>query len=497
MEGLSSTVSSTDSSPALYALGMTAAHGKRLVWVVDDSRLDAERARKVLSEHYQVATFYDGSAALEQLSAGGAPDVMVLDWVMPGVTGVEVCRFLRASGPAAQKIGILLLTVHRDTKQIVEGLSAGANDYLAKPYQDEELRARVEALVRTRELLDGLEQAQAENRRLLETAPDAFIVADREGHLSFVNEQAAQVFERPRADLLGSSITGLLPELRTHQVEVSAGESLVPLPDLTIGARRFSPTLRTQADGGTVISLRDVTERRLLEERRLDFYSIIAHDLRTPLHAMTLRLSTMIEGSKKHNRVPQVADLEKLDARLHTLVEMINDFLDLASLEGASYRIEREEVDLLALIEHVREELTPVLEKHRQVFACEQPVHEGAATVVGDKKRLLQVLSNLIGNAIKFTPAGGAISASIEGSERYVEVAITDNGSGIAPAQQTRLFQRYERAEHSVGGTGLGLMIVREIVEAHGGVVGVESAQGQGSRFWFRIPRVRGIALLA
>ncbi|MDB4990864.1 MAG: Phytochrome, two-component sensor histidine kinase [Myxococcaceae bacterium] len=490
-------LSSTDADPALYAQGMTVPPAPRVVWVVDDSRLDAERARQVLARDHQVHTFHDGSAALEHLSAGNAPDVMVLDWVMPGVTGVEVCRFLRASGLAAQKIGILLLTVHRDTKQIVEGLSAGANDFLAKPYEDEELLARVSSLVRTRELHDGLELAQAENRRLLETAPDALIVSDPAGHLSFVNALAVQVFQRPREALLGRSVSELVPELRVREVELLEGESLVPLPDVTIGPRRFSPTLRTLGDGSTITSLRDVTERRLLEERRLDFYSIIAHDLRTPLHAMTLRLSTMIEGSKKHGRVPQVADLEKLDTRLHTLVEMINDFLDLASLEGASYRIERDEVDLVQLIDRVREEFSPLLEKNAQVFSCAELSTQSQALVVGDGRRLLQVLSNLISNAIKFTPERGSITASIQSNERYLEVSIQDNGLGIAVPQQAKLFQRYARAEHTVGGTGLGLMIVREIVEAHGGVVGVESAAGQGSRFWFRIPRVRGIALLA
>ncbi|MDB4977104.1 MAG: Phytochrome, two-component sensor histidine kinase [Myxococcaceae bacterium] len=488
---------STDSSPELYGQGMTASSAPRVVWVVDDSRLDVERARQVLCHDYQVETFHDGSAALEQLSSGSAPDVMVLDWVMPGVTGIEVCRFLRASGPAAQRIGILLLTVHRDTKQIVEGLSAGANDYLAKPYEDEELRARVASLVRTRELVDGLQQAQAENRRLLETAPDAFIVSDIAGKLTFVNAQAVQVFQRPRKELLGHSLHELVPELGVGNVELLEGESMVPLPDVTIHQRRFSPTLRTLQDGSCMTSLRDVTERRLLEERRLDFYSIIAHDLRTPLHAMTLRLSNMIEGSKKHGRAPALADLEKLDTRLHTLVDMINDFLDLASLEGASYRIERDDVDLTELVERVREEFSPLIEKNKQVFTCEPVKESGAVMVVGDSRRLQQALSNLIGNAIKFTPEHGRLSASIEGHERYVELSIRDNGSGLTPQQQQKLFQRYERAEHAVGGTGLGLMIVREIVEAHGGVVGVESTQGEGSRFWFRIPKVRGIALIA
>jgi len=477
---------------------MTPPQPSSVVWVVDDSRLDVERARRALCRDYQVASFHDGSAALEALSSGAAPDVMVLDWVMPGVTGVDVCRFLRASGPAAQKIGILLLTVQRDTAQIVEGLSAGANDFLAKPYEDEELRARVASLVRTRDLVDGLELAQAENRKLLETAPDAFIVCDGAGHLRFVNEQATTIFSADRESLLGRSLAELVPglvsALGASTVTVKSGESLLPLADVTIGSRRFSPTLRALAEGGIVTSLRDVTERRLLEERRLDFYSIIAHDLRTPLNAMTLRLASMIEQSKRGQHERLDSDLAKLDARLASLVAMINDFLNLASLEGASYRIHSGDVDLLELIERAGEDFAPLLAQNQQSYKPPRSLAE-RVVVPGDGNRLVQVLSNLLSNAIKFTGTGGSIVAELAVFERFVEVAIVDDGAGIAPAQQVGLFQRYARAEHSVGGTGLGLMIVREIVEAHGGLVGVDSKVGEGSRFWFRLPRVRGIAL--
>src|SRR5437763_537835 len=141
---------------------MPTAVAKRVAWIVDDSRLDAERARQVLSGECSVEIFADGSAALERLAATTAtPDVMVLDWVMPGVTGLDLCRFLRAAEGGYAQVGILLLTTHRNTEQIVEGLSAGANDYLAKPYADAELLARVHALLRTRELLERAKQAES------------------------------------------------------------------------------------------------------------------------------------------------------------------------------------------------------------------------------------------------------------------------------------------------------------------------------------------------
>jgi two-component system phosphate regulon sensor histidine kinase PhoR len=184
-------------------------------------------------------------------------------------------------------------------------------------------------------------------------------------------------------------------------------------------------------------------------------------------------------------------NLEKLDQRLRSLVELINDFLDLARLEGAAYRIAPEEVDLIGLVERVYEDFLPLIERAQLQYTAPH----GAVTVPGDPGRLSQVITNLLGNAIKFTPPLGQIQVELRSEPRYVEVSVRDTGTGVDPALQGKLFQRYARAEHSAGGTGLGLLIVREIVEAHGGVVGVESSPGKGSRFWFRLPRVAGIAL--
>src|SRR5689334_15055204 len=128
------------------------------VWIVDDSQLDRERAHRALASA-TVETFSDGSAALERLSEGARPDVILLDWVMPGVSGLEVCRFIRENHPG--RCGILLLTAHHKTEQIVEGLAAGADDYVSKPWDDAELRARVDALLRNRELVDRAQQAEA------------------------------------------------------------------------------------------------------------------------------------------------------------------------------------------------------------------------------------------------------------------------------------------------------------------------------------------------
>jgi DNA-binding response OmpR family regulator len=132
---------------------------RRTIWLVDDSQLDAQRAHQALTPEHDVVVFSEGASMLARLAAGPEPDVLVLDWVLAGLSGIEICEILRGrSDPQAAGPAILLLTAERSPEQVVTALAAGADDYLPKPYSDAELRARVGALVRTRALVERLAQ---------------------------------------------------------------------------------------------------------------------------------------------------------------------------------------------------------------------------------------------------------------------------------------------------------------------------------------------------
>ncbi len=461
------------------------------VWVVDDSPLDAERARRVLEVPYQVQVFGDGSAMLEQLSSQPLPDVLVLDWVMPGVSGIEVCRFLRSGSGARPELAILLLTMQTRTDDIVEGLAAGANDYLVKPYADPELRARVDALVHWKGLLARAQKAEASVLQLLEHAPDPLISIDRRRCISYVNAEAQRVLGSDARSLAGRPLREVLPAMEADQLGDAARTSL-PLADLEIGDQIFSPTIRSlpsSGDGGLTIALRDVTLRRKKESRRLDFYSIIAHDLRSPLGAMLMRTELMLRGHRGILSAEMITDLRKMDCNMRRLVALINDFLDFARMEDAAHKMARARVDIVELMADVVDEFKPLVENTHQRIHIEAPVTAIAA--LGDKSRLQQVLTNLLTNAIKFTPPGGVIGLRARREGHWCEITVADNGPGIPADVMPMLFQRYSRGavDHvNATGTGLGLLIVREIVEGHGGTVGVDSVVGEGSRFWFRIP---------
>jgi len=470
---------------------MAAPSTRPVVWIVDDSPLDAERARRVLESDYAVEIFGDGSAMLEHLAGHPPPEVLVLDWVMPGVSGIEVCRFLRAGSAGRPQLAILLLTMQTQTAQIVEGLESGANDYLVKPYADPELRARVDALVRWNSLIDRAHNAEARVRELLQYAPDPLISLDLENRITFANGEAQRMLGESAETLRGRTFADVLPGVPFDQL-IDASRSSRPMPDVEVGDQIFSPSVRSlpsQEHAGVTVALRNVTARRHRESRRLDFYSIIAHDLRSPLGAMLMRADMLLRGRRGVLPAEAIGDLRKMESHMRSLVALINDFLEFARMEEAGHKMERVRIDLPGLIREIVEDFRPLVENTHQEIHVDVGVVP--VVVMGDRRRLQQVLTNLVANAIKFTPVGGTINVRASCAGPLCEVQVQDNGVGIAPEIVPTLFQRYTRGPSSnrdAGGTGLGLLIVREIVEAHGGAVGVESTPGAGSRFWFRLP---------
>jgi signal transduction histidine kinase len=471
---------------------MSSDRRRRIVWIVDDSTLDAERARTILAADYTVEVFYDGSAMLERFS-DAAPDVLVLDWVMPGLSGLELCQFIRSREGSVAHVSVLLLTAHHETEQVVQALDAGANDYLRKPYDDNELRARVGALMRGKAMLERVEQAERNVRALLSNAPDALLAIDGGGAVAFANQEAERAFGAGRP-LTGKPVVELLPDLRLDTLRLGGSEALLPLPDVRVDDRIFSPTIRAlprDFAATRTVSLRDVTTARHNEARRLDFYSIIAHDLRSPLSAMMLRTANILSGRRGPLSAPVTDDLRKIDSNVRAMVALINDFLDLARLEGAGYKIDREPVDVNALVRVTVDDVRLLAEESQ--LTLEMVLCEERLEIPGDRRRLAQVLTNLLSNAIKFTPGGGKVTARVRLNVDAAEITVEDTGRGIAEEALPTLFERYTRVidpQHHVSGTGLGLMIVREIVEAHGGSVSVRSKRGQGSAFSVRLPRV-------
>jgi signal transduction histidine kinase len=468
---------------------MELAHPKPdLVWVVDDSPTDANEIARVLARRHEVAVFHDPNVVLERLRSVH-PSLLVLDWMFPAASGLDVCRYVAERAP---ELPILMVTSRSESRDLAEGLEAGASDYAIKPVAETELLARSEALLRNARLLRRALRAEAAVANLLDAAPDAILALDEHGEVLFANERAARALDRAPEALVGETLHEIIPSLDARRLAEADGSPRA-MNDIHLAGRVYAPIVRATRSAGPiriVVSLRDETERRHREQRELDLYAKIVHDLRSPLAAMRLRTDVALSGGRGLLSSAMVADLRHMQRNIRELTSMVNDFLDVGRYSRAGFALEWSCVNVSALFDQVIADYQPLAEAG-ELTLTKAPT-DPKLSVGGDDERLRRALSNLVGNAIKFTPSGGMVMLRARETEDGFELAVSDTGPGVAPESQDKLFERYTRGDapkHEMSGSGLGLLIVREIVELHGGTVGVESAPGQGSTFWLRLPR--------
>jgi signal transduction histidine kinase len=225
-------------------------------------------------------------------------------------------------------------------------------------------------------------------------------------------------------------------------------------------------------------------DAREAAEAREEVLKIVSHDLRNPLSTIGMAAEMILETSDGAEQARGVSIIRRTSDRMN---RMVQDLLDVAKLETGRLAIEVEDTDVITVVEEAVETLGPLAEESGLTLGVVMAPDVRGICV--DRGRILQVLSNLVGNAVKFTPAGGRITLHVRPEGDVVRFAVTDTGPGIPPDQLQRIFGRFWQAKASDRrGLGLGLTIARSIVEAHGGRIGADSRVGEGTEFWFTVP---------
>lgn len=237
---------------------------------------------------------------------------------------------------------------------------------------------------------------------------------------------------------------------------------------------------------GRIVTLHEVTREREADRLKTEMLATVSHELRTPLTGVL----GFAELARRPDLDPATRDryLTTIHSEARRLTALVNDFLDLQRMEAGAFTLTLEAIDLGDLLQAEAELFKTRSDAHRIVLELpSEPV-----PVAGDRERLVQVLENLLSNALKFSPAGGTVRIAAESLNGYARVSVHDDGLGIPADQQGSLFTKFFRVDTSdtrrIGGTGLGLALCREIVEAHAGEIGFESVEGSGSTFWFTVP---------
>jgi signal transduction histidine kinase len=276
------------------------------------------------------------------------------------------------------------------------------------------------------------------------------------------------------------------PALNFKARQTWRGQSIVHRRDGTDFAAAVTLTHIETTDrsvqNADVLIMRDITEERQLEEQKAKFIANASHELRTPLTNLKTRLYLLHRQPERHTE--HIAVIERVTSRM---AQLVDDLLDVTRFERGAIRLFRQQVNLQTVILDVVEQQRP--EAHRKHIALHPDLSPEPILINADSDRLMQVLVNLVINAINYTMEGGQVAISLRCADGVAIIAIKDTGIGIAPENLNRIFEPFFRAsEGTARGTGLGLNIAREIVQLHGGSLSVESQVGAGSTFSVALP---------
>jgi PAS domain S-box-containing protein len=494
-----------------------ATFGARIILADDNADMRAYM-RELLAPTYSVEAVADGEQALAAARAQ-RPDLIISDVMMPRLDGFGLLAALR-SDKSLRSVPIVLLSARAGEEARIEGLDAGADDYLTKPFSARELVARVGALL---ELANMRQQAEEALRRrtaqfetLLNEAPLGVYLVDADFRLREVNPRARATYgDVPK--LIGADFEEMI---RTHWHQPVADDVLARFRHtLETGESYVSPEhIEQRRDRGVteyyewqihritlpegrygvVCYFRDISAHiqarsalQAADRQKDEFLAMLAHELRNPLAPLRNASELLSIGAGEEPRTQ--FSINVIKRQVTQLTRLVDDLLDISRITQGRIELNREPLELGAIIAQAVETVEPVLREkgHRMsILSSYQHLY-----VDGDNARLVQCVSNILTNAAKYTDAGGDIQlrSYAEGPEAVIE--ISDNGCGISAELLPRMFDLFVQGDRTLdrsqGGLGIGLSVVRRLVEMHGGEVTARSPGiGQGSVFAIRLPLI-------
>jgi signal transduction histidine kinase len=503
------------------------------ILVADDNADMREYITRLLRQHWEVEEVADGVEAL-RAARRCAPDLILSDVMMPHLDGFGLIRELRGAASTAT-IPIVLLSARAGEEATAEGLRAGADDYLVKPFSASALLVRVEAQLSAARLRETLRRnARAESERLqtiFQESPAAIgVLRGPEFVIELANALLLRMWGKTSA-VIGQPLLEGVPELRGQGFDQRLREVLES--GIPYHGKEALARLNTNHDGvlqdhyfdfvyapfpgsegalsGVFVHAYEVTDKVLARKsseqlrcaelrarqdaeaaNRLkdEFLATMSHELRTPLNAI-LGWAALLQGGSD-DRVALQRGLATIERNARSQARLIEDVLDVSRIISGKLRLDVRRVDAISIARAALDVVRPAAVA-RKVRLTVEHGPEDVLELVGDADRLQQVIWNLVSNAVKFTPSEGSVSVRVERRQNAIQIVVRDTGTGIAREHLPFIFERFRQVDSSTtrqyGGLGLGLAIVRHLVELHGGSVTAESrGLGHGSTFTVQLP---------
>ncbi len=459
------------------------------VLIVEDSHTQAEKLQYLIQGRgYQVRVAANGKLALEAIKAR-MPHIVLSDIVMPEMDGYSLCLAIK-SDARWQDIPVILVTSLIDSKDIIRGLECGADNFIRKPYLEDYLLTRLEHVLMNQQL------RKSKNM-------EVGIALYLGGQKHFINSERQQIL-----DLL----------ISTYEQAVQVNEELLARERQVVELNmRLAQHAAKLEDTNREIARQNL-ELAHASRMKSEFLANMSHELRTPLNAI-IGFSQAMRAGLIGPLTNKQADCTKdiYDSGAH-LLSLINDILDLSKIEAGKMELELEPTDIRLLLQNSWTVLKEKAMTHQIQFRLDTDV---TGWIQADQRKTKQILYNLLSNAVKFTPDGGTVtlsmhlvesselqavqmvgampaSASVRASVRYLALRVADTGIGIGPDDIRRLFQPFVQLDSGLArkyeGSGLGLALVKQLVELHGGGLSIKSEPGQGSEFTVWLPYLAAVA---
>jgi len=484
------------------------------ILVVDDEPGIRKSCSKILEpEGYIVETTADGLAGFEMFKNNADFAAALIDLKMPKIDGIELIKKIRCID---KNISLFVITAYATIETAVEATKCGANDYITKPFTPDELLLPLKNGLEKRALtLEAQRLREEQEERLLEIAyersrsatiincmSDAVIVVNLDKQIVLINAAARTILPWESPPNLPCPLSSLdcmeLRNLLCKTLQTLSQQSIVS-KEISLSTSTYlantSPVIDSQGSvRGGVAVFRDITALKELSVAKSTFMSMVAHELKSPLGAIEGYLDLVLDKQLGGDPLKNRKMLERSLLRATALRKLVDELMSLRAMETGHFSIERSPIDVIDVLKRVISTCSEKADKKKIEIAANFDKTSDIPNILADAHAMQTIFTNLIENAIKYTPEGGHIRIEARTDPHDIIVSVGDDGIGMKIHEQEKIFEEFFRVKNrftsGIPGTGLGLSIVKNYLDMHHGRISVQSTSGKGSVFTVSIPLI-------
>ena len=475
-------------------------HNPRIL-VIDDEPRIRDACDLVLSDKgFDVAAAPDGGQGLQMIKEKHF-DIVLVDLMMPVISGFDVLSEVRNHHPDTI---VIVITGYATLEHSIEAMKKGAFDFIPKPFTPDQLRAVVDKALRYTSALQDIADSKSRLSVMVNRLTDGVMTTDARKLIVQVNPAFLHMIGYHGEEVVGRHVNEIIHD---ENLLDSIEQALIMSPDtfteitkeiqfedkgeekfFSAGCAPFRG--RMNENLGTITVLHDITALKKMDQMKSDFVSMVSHEIRSPMNSLLMQLKNISDGLAGPVTVKQKEILQRASEKILNLNNLVTELLDLSRIESGLIAHEKEQVDLAKLLTEQKNFHSPYAEEKEISLQLDCPAD--LPSILANRQNMEEVFSNLVTNAIKYSPAGATITISATKENKYLKIQVTDTGFGIPGEDLEKIFTRFYRVKDSntrqIQGTGLGLALVKSIIESHHGRINVTSEIGKGTTFTVLLP---------